>query len=225
MQTLLSNIKININDKVFIKDPETSDLGKRIIEQGIILIEEIGFEDFTFKKLGERIGSNESSIYRYFENKHKLLVYLTSWYWGWIEYKLAFSTNNINDKEEKLKKAITVVTEKVQDDQSTPHINESLLYKIMVVEFTKTLLTKQVDENNKEGYFLVFKRVVYRLSEIMEEVNPGYKFSKSLASTIIQGAFSQLFMSEHLTTITNCDTIISPTEFYINLALTTLKNK
>lgn len=225
MLTLLTNIKINVNDKIFIKDPETSDLGRRIIEQGIILIEEIGFEDFTFKKLGERIGSNESSIYRYFENKHKLLIYLTSWYWGWIEYKLAFATNNITNKEEKLKKAIEIVTEKIKDDQSTPHINESLLFKIMVVEFTKTLLTKQVDDDNKEGFFLVFKRVVYRLSEIIEELNPDYKFAKSLASTIIQGAFNQLFMSEHLTTITNCNNAISPSDFYINLALNTLKNK
>jgi AcrR family transcriptional regulator len=224
MQTLLSNIKISINDKIFIKDPETSDLGKKIIEQSIILIEEMGFEHFTFKKLGEKIGSNESSIYRYFENKHKLLVYLTSWYWGWIEYKLAFSTNNITNLEEKLKIAIAIVTEKIEDDLSTKHIDESLLHKIMVAEFTKTLLTKEVEEENKEGYFLVFKRVIYRIAEIIEEINPDYTFSKSLASTIVQGALSQFFMSEHLKTITNCNLLISPTHFYINLALRTLKD-
>ena len=58
---------------------------------------EIGFENFTFKKLGEQIGSNESSIYRYFESKHKLMLYLSSWYWAWIEYRLVFATNNINN--------------------------------------------------------------------------------------------------------------------------------
>jgi AcrR family transcriptional regulator len=224
MQSLLENIKINVNDKIFIKDPETSDLGKKIIEQSIILIQQMGFEHFTFKKLGEKIGSNESSIYRYFENKHKLLVYLTSWYWGWIEYKLAFSTNNIRNSEEKLKIAIAIVTEKIEDDLSTKHINESLLYKIMVAEFTKTMLTKEIEEENKEGYFLVFKRVIYRLSEIIQEVNPNYTFAKSLASTIAQGALSQYFMSEHLKTITNCNAEISPTDFYTNLALRTLKD-
>jgi AcrR family transcriptional regulator len=223
MQTILSNIKININEKIFIKDPETSELGKKIIEKSIILIEEIGFEHFTFKKLGEKIGSNESSIYRYFESKHKLLVYLTSWYWGWIEYKLAFSTNNVKDPFEKLEIAIRIVTEKIEDDIATKHINESLLNKIMITEFTKTLLTKEIDEENKEGYFLVFKRVIYRLSEIIAEANPDYEFSKSLASTIVQGSLSQFFMSEHLKTITNCNDIISPTHFYTDLAFKILK--
>jgi AcrR family transcriptional regulator len=82
MQDLLANIKIQVNSKTYVKDPETSDLGKKIIKNSILLIDEIGFEEFTFKKLGEKIGSNESSIYRYFENKHKLLVYLSSWYWA-----------------------------------------------------------------------------------------------------------------------------------------------
>ena len=85
MQDLLANIKIQVNPKTYVKDPETSDLGKKIIQNSILLIDEIGFEEFTFKKLGEKIGSNESSIYRYFENKHKLLVYLSSWYWSWME--------------------------------------------------------------------------------------------------------------------------------------------
>ena len=224
MQQLLSNIKININDKIFIKDPETSDLGKKIIEESIVLIEAIGFEHFTFKKLGEKIGSNESSVYRYFENKHKLLVYLTSWYWGWVEYKLAFGTSNMEDSLEKLKRAITIITQENTDDLNTPYVNEAILHKIIVSEFTKTLLTKQVDQENKEGYFLVFKRVIYRLSEIITENNPKYLFSKSLASTIVLGALSQQFMQEHLKTITNCNEPKLVKEFYIDLAINAIKN-
>ncbi len=79
MNNLLLSLKIQVNDKIYVKDPETSSLGRKIIQESILLIDEIGFENFTFKKLGERIGSNESSIYRYFESKHKLLVYLSSW--------------------------------------------------------------------------------------------------------------------------------------------------
>ena len=83
MDRLLSTIKIQVNENLYNKDPETSELGKKIIENSIKLIHEIGVEAFTFKKLGKEIQSNESSIYRYFENKHKLLLYLTSWYWSW----------------------------------------------------------------------------------------------------------------------------------------------
>lgn len=224
MQQLLTNIKININDKIFIKDPETSDLGKKIIGESIVLIHDMGFENFNFKKLGEKIGSNESSIYRYFENKHKLLVYLTSWYWGWVEYKLAFGTNNIANTTDKLKRAITIITlENKDDDITTQHVNEAILHKIVIAEFSKTLLTKQVDEENKDGYFIVFKRVIYRLSEIISDINPDYAFAQSLASTIVLGSINQQFMSDHLKTITNCKSPELLTEFYIDLAINTLK--
>lgn len=204
------------------KDPETSTLGKKIIQESIVLIDEIGFDVFTFKKLGERIGSNESSIYRYFESKHKLLVYLSSWYWGWMEYRLVFSTSNIVDPMEKLKRAITIVTEKIEDDSTTLHIDESILNKIIIAEFTKTLLTKEVDEENREGFFLVYKRVINRIIEIMQEVNPEYGYAKSLASSIVEGSLHQHFLKDHLKTITNCNENNSPTQFYIDLAQKTL---
>jgi AcrR family transcriptional regulator len=217
MNAILSNISIAINEKLYVKNPETSTLGKKIIQNSILLIDEIGFENFTFKKLGERIGSNESSIYRYFESKHKLLLYLSSWYWGWIEYKLVFATNNIVIPIDRLKKAITVVTEKIEDDSTTAHINESILNKIIIAEFTKTLLTKEVDEENKEGFFLVYKRVINQLIAMIHEVNTEYQFAKSLASSIVEGALHQHFLKDHLKTITNCNETISPTDFYIDL--------
>ena len=222
MNTVLANFKIQINNKIYVKDPETSDLGRKILEQSIILIDEIGFDNFTFKKLGEKIGSNESSIYRYFENKHKLLVYLSSWYWSWMEYKLVFATANITDPKEKLKKAITIVTEKVRDDSTTVYINESILNKIIIAEFTKTLHTKEIDLENKEGFFLIYKRVISRIIAFVNEVNPEYQFAKSLISSIVEGSLHQYFLKEHLKSITDCDDEISPTNFYVNLIETTL---
>ena len=223
MQNILSNIIISVNSKLYVKNPETSELGKKIIEQSILLIDEIGFENFTFKKLGDRIQSNESSLYRYFENKHKLMLYLSSWYWGWIEYRMVFTTNNVSDPMERLKKAITIVTEKVEDDSSTLHINESILNKIIIQEFTKTIITKEIDEENKEGFFLVYKRVINRIIEMIKEVNPNYLYAKTLASSIIEGALHQHFLKEHLTTITDCDNDNSPTAFYLDLIENTLR--
>lgn len=223
MNSIFSNLKIQVNEKIYVKDPETSTLGKKIIQESILLIDEIGFEDFTFKKLGERIGSNESSLYRYFENKHKLLLYLSSWYWGWMEYRMAFSTSNIIDPMEKLKRAITIVTEKIEDDSSTLHINESILNKIIIAEFTKTLLTKEVDAENKEGFFLVYKRVINRIIDIIQEVNPEYNYAKTLASSIVEGSLHQHFLKDHLKTITNCNESNSPTQFYLDLVQKTLR--
>ena len=217
MNAILSNLKIQVNEKIYVKNPETSPLGKKILEQSILLIDEIGFDNFTFKKLGEKIGSNESSIYRYFENKHKLLVYLFSWYWSWMEYKLVFATTNILDPKEKLKKAITIVTEKVIDNSNTEHINKTILNNIIIAEFTKTLHTKEVDQENKEDFFLIYKRVINRMAEIVNEVNPKHAYAKSLISTIVAGSLHQHFLTEHLKTITDCNDKVSTTQFYLNL--------
>jgi AcrR family transcriptional regulator len=217
MSFILSNIKIEVNEKIYVRDPESTLLGKKIIAHSILLIDEIGFELFTFKKLGEKIGSNESSVYRYFENKHKLLVYLCSWYWSWMEHRLVLGTSDSSNPLEKLKKAIAIVTEKVEDDQSTTHINEAVLNKIIICEFTKTLLTKEVDEENKEGFFLIYKRVIHQIAAIVTEVNPEYPYAKSLISTIVEGSLHQYFLKEHMKTITNCNETISPTDFYLNL--------
>ena len=186
MEQLLKSVKIAINENIYVKDPESSDLGKRIIEESILMINEVGFESFTFKKLGIRIKSNESSIYRYFENKHKLLLYLTSWYWGWLEYQLVFATNGIQNPGEKLEKAIEIVTKTTVEDSAFSHINEILLNKIVINEYSKSYLTKEVDKENKDGYFVIYKRLVNRISEMINNFNPDYKYPSSLASTILR---------------------------------------
>lgn len=223
MNDILSTIKIQVNAKIYLKDPETSELGRKIINESILLIDELGFDNFTFKKLGERIKSNESSIYRYFENKHKLLVYLSSWYWSWIEYKMVFATNNISNPMERLVKGITIVTEKIEDDAATTHIDESVLNRIIIAEFTKTFLTKEVDQENREGFFLIYKRVINRLTDMITAIDPTYPFAKSFVSNMVEGSLHQHFLSGHLKTITNCNELISPTDYYIDLAQRLLK--
>ncbi|NVJ89532.1 MAG: TetR/AcrR family transcriptional regulator [Flavobacteriaceae bacterium] len=224
MKDLLSVLKITVPDKIYIKDPETSDLGKRIIENSIILINEIGFESFTFKKLGTKIGSNESSIYRYFESKHKLLLYLSSWYWAWLEYQLVIETFSISDVNEKLDKAISIVTRTVEEDSTYSHINEVLLYKIIVNESSKSFLTKEVDKDNKEGYFEIYKRLITRIQEMISAVNPSFNFALSLASTIVEGSLHQHYLNEHFPSLTNCKNGETPTNFFQQLVFNSLHN-
>lgn len=222
MHSLLSNLKITISDKLYVKDPETSDLGRKILKNSILLIDEIGFESFTFKKLGEKIQSNESSIYRYFENKHKLLIYLSSWYWSWIEYNLVFATHNIQDPLDKLCISIKIITQNIVDDKNTPYIDESVLNRIIISDFSKTLLTKDVDAENKEGYFLVYKRVINRLIEMILAVNPKYPYAKSLASSTIQGALHQHYLKDHFKTITDLSDKDCLSDFYIHMIKKTI---
>ncbi|OYX28528.1 MAG: TetR family transcriptional regulator [Flavobacteriales bacterium 32-35-8] len=223
MQTLLSNLKIAVPENIFLKDPDSSELGKRIIENSILLIDSIGFDTFTFKKLGEKIGSNESSIYRYFESKHKLLLYLSSWYWGWIEYQLVFETHSISDNKEKLLKAINIVCRNIKTGHSYTYINEVALNRIIINENSKSFLTKEVDQENKEGYFVIYKRIVKRLSDIIQNTRPDFPYPASLASTILEGSMHQHFLKDHFKSITNCNDTVSPSDFFIDLTINTLK--
>lgn len=222
MEYLLQNFKISVNEKTYVKDPESSDLGKRIVEHSISLINKIGFEKFTFRKLGDQIGSNESSIYRYFENKHKLLLYLTSWYWGWLEYQLVFSTNSIPDPAQRLSKAIEVITKPVTFDTSFSHVNEVALSEILVNEFSKSYLTKEVDKENKEGYFEIYKRLVNRIGNMIKALNKDYPYPSSLASTVLEGTLYQYFLKEHFPSLTDCSKKVTPAQYFTHLVFNSL---
>lgn len=200
---ILLNNRIEINQKVFKKDPLSSELGENILRQGIDLIEELGFEVFTFKKLAERINSTEASIYRYFENKHNLLVYLTMWYWNWLEYKLIMSTINIENPIIRLQKSIQSLTEKINEDKEISQINEIKLHHIVIMESSKVYLCKTVDSDNESGFFQVYKSLVQRVADIIMEINPEYKYPHMLVSTIIEGAHHQRFFANHLPRLTD----------------------
>ncbi|MDE3743012.1 TetR/AcrR family transcriptional regulator [Maribacter polysaccharolyticus] len=224
MDRLLPSIKIIINEKIYVKDPDSSDLGKRIVGESILMIHEMGFESFTFKKLGSRISSNESSIYRYFENKHKLLLYLTSWYWGWLEYQLVFATNSIENPNEKLKKAIEIVTKGTEEDSAFSHINEVLLNKIVINENSKSYLTQKVDVENKDGYFSIYKRLVNRISDMIKAINPDYSYAASLGSTILEGSLHQYFLKDHFPSLTDCHGTNDTTAYFQHLVFSILKS-
>jgi AcrR family transcriptional regulator len=203
MKELLSQITIKVNEDLFIKNPDSSKLGRRIISNSIELIEEIGFEAFTFKKLGKKIGSPECTIYRYFENKQKVLLYITSWYWCWLEYKMVFATTNIYDDELKLHKAIEVLTETVEQDKSFSHINEFLLNRIVISESVKSFFTKEVDSDNEAGVFKVYKRIVQRVSDMILSINKDFEYPHMLVSIVIEGAHQQRHFADHLPALTD----------------------
>ena len=169
------SLNIKMNDKLFIRNPEHTDLGKKIILFSIELIHEKGFEDFTFKKLAAAIGTTEAGVYRYFENKHKLLIYITAWYWSWLEFRVITYTENISDPIEKLRKAIKFLATSVEDDIRTSHVNESILHQIIISEGSKAYLTKHVNEDNQDQLFKPYKDLCATIGNYILECNPEYK--------------------------------------------------
>ena len=200
MATLL---KLQMNEHLFLRDPQDTDLGRKILHHSIQLIDELGLEAFTFKKLSIAIGSTEASIYRYFENKHKILIYLITWYWSWLEYRIEFETNNLTDPYQRLERALMLITEKKANDDSFPDVDETALQRIVINESEKTYLTKQVDDDNRYGLFKGYKTLCGRIADIVTEINPDYPYAHSLISTCLQAAHQQVFFSEHLPSLTD----------------------
>lgn len=222
----LPSVAIQVNPSIYLKDPQSSDLGLKIIKGGIDLMETIGFEAFTFKKLGQEIGSTEASIYRYFESKHKLLLYLSSWYWAWMEYRLMFALANVDCAQERLKRSIRLISQEVKEDGNFQHVNEVNLHKVVVSESSKAYYNKEVDEDNEAGLYGAYKQLVSCVSDIILEIDPNYKYPHMLVSTVIEGAHNQKYFSEHLPRLTDIlegeDAI---TEFYLSMVLKALDLK
>ncbi len=196
-------LQLKLNENLYTKDPQSTELGRKIINEGIRLIDILGFEAFTFKKLSKEIDSTEASIYRYFDNKHRLLVYLISWYWNWLEYRIVFETHNVPDPYDRLSVALKILTEQKGRDPNFPEVDESALQRIVIAESDKTYLIKEVDEVNKEGIFRGYKSLCGNIASIVLEINPDFPNPHSLISTVLEASNQQIFFAQHLPSLTN----------------------
>ncbi len=197
-------VQIQPNEKLFIRDPSQSEVGRNIIRHGAIMIEKLGFEEFTLKKLANKLKTNESSIYRYFANKHRLLLYLVDWYWRWIEYLVMVHTNNIQDPYKKIDIILDILLLKVDNDWAGgPELDKNILNQLVIKEGSKAYLTNHVTEDNKQQLFKSYKDLCARIAAIFLEVNPNYKYSRSLTSTVIEMVHHQYFFMHNLPRLTD----------------------
>lgn len=216
-----------MNEKLFLRDPEQSDVGRRIIRQGILLIDEIGFEELTFRKLADRMGTKEASIYRYFENKHRLLLYLIDWYWQWLDFQVLYETNNLMDAREKLERVLRVL---LQMNAAPPSTSDDIdlvaLHNIIICEASKTYLTRHVTEDNRQQFFKPYKDLTARIAQLILAYRPGYPYTRSLASSVIETAHYQSFFMRYLPSLTDFsgnDNPASLLEFLRHLLFATLE--
>ena len=225
MHHSLFTFKPNIVNDICIKDPLSSSVGLDIIRKGNEIISEKGFEYFTFKKLASEIQTTEATVYRYFENKHKFLLYLTSYYWSWIEYRFFLKNNNVDNSVTKLQNAIEIMSGPLGSMDEV--LDYQKLFSIIISESSKSYMNRFVDDYNKHGGYYNYKKIVAYLREIIIEINPDYLFPNMLVSTIIEGIHHQIFFGQHLPSLT--DKIRGENDlagFYIDLALSQiLKNK
>ena len=204
----MSAISIVLGERYFKKDPQSSELGRKIVTEGALLMDELGYDDFTFKKLAERIHSTEASIYRYFKNKLKLLVYLSTYYWSWLEYMIDFETHHISDPKEKLKLIIRMVAHDYQfpKEVEMPGLDIVVVRRIVDLESDKTYLTKRVDEINSKGLFKGYKSLCHRIALVIMDFNSEFKYPHAIASMMLESSHQQAFFALHLPSLTEVHT-------------------
>lgn len=220
-----SLLHIRLDENLYLKDPTISKVGRLILSEGLLLLNEIGLEEFTFKKLAVKIQTTESTIYRYFENKHQFLFYLFNFYWAWMEIGIVLATNNIESPKKRLEIIIRHLTIVVENDIRTPFIDEAVLQKVIAMESSKTFLSKKVDDENSIGYFLQYKKLVGVISKVINEINPDYPYPNALITTLIESSFHQRFFGQHLPRLTNdLNNETKLNDFLMNLCFNTIEN-
>lgn len=196
-------IKISLNDGLYLKEPQDSKLGRKIIQTSILLIDKFGFESFTFKKLALEINSTEASIYRYFENKHLLLLYLVNWYWEWVNYLITINTINVIDSRKKLEVIIHSLVFASLENPGIDYVNESKLHNIVIAEGGKVYHTKEVDKENSKGFFRSYKNLANYVSEIISEISPDFKYPFTLATNLFEMSNNNIYFAKHLPLLTD----------------------
>jgi len=203
MKQLWSHLSVKLDESLFLKDPESSDLGKEIIRKSVEMIAESGLESFTFRKLALALSTTESTVYRYYHNKHQLMMYLASWYWSTLEWRLAFATTNVEEPSRQLEKALETLCEPMVDFSETAHIDEQLLHRIVVSESFKAFVLKNLDKKERLGYFIAYQSLVDRMALIISRAKKSHPYPKALAGSLIETAHYQLFLRSNLPELTD----------------------
>jgi len=197
LEKIFTNLKMEVHQNLYLKDPFSSELGISIVKEGAEMIRKLGMEQFTFKKLAHKTGVTEAAVYRYFENKHMILLYFMAWYWAWMEVNYVYLTANLSDQKKCLEVAIKLMIEG-PSFESNIHISPLDLRSIVVNESLKGYLTKMVDAEHENGFFAQIYKFGERISDLISAINPEYEFPKALSYTVLEASLLHSFNAKHL---------------------------
>lgn len=215
------HIDIDISKNLSIKDPFSSELGKKIVINGLSLINHYGFEDFNFKKLAVACSTTEASVYRYFNNKVQLLAFLTAYYWNWTEYLTELYCNAAKSPKAKLTVLINVICNHEISPENINGIQYNDLHQLINCEWQKLIYNKETKLIPANAAFEDYKRFKKMASAILTDLNKNLKEPQAIITTIIITANTQLFFSKKFQTLSS---IQQPTkgkvvQFVYNTAL------
>lgn len=114
-------------------------------------------------------------------------------------------TFNLKDPSEKIKQVINTLTTASFVNKDIPFIDEEVLHRIVIREGAKAYHYKKIDDENEYGFFLSYKNLCKKISQIFLEINPNYKYPKSLASTLVESCNNNIYFAKHLPRLTDVE--------------------
>jgi len=198
-------LSISVSPKTYLRNPEDTELGRNIIKHGIELMSETGYQCFNFKHLAQMMKSTEASVYRYFENKYMLLMYLTSWYWEYLDLQIMLNTRNIEDPVRKLGLMVKTIVHGVQGDMTQEYVDVKKLHNLVVEQAPKVTHSRKVEECEKAGMFENYKNLNSNITDIITECDPDFKYPTALASNILKMAMDHKYYAERICCLTDID--------------------
>ena len=197
-------VHISPNEALYLRDPQATELGRQLLSHSIQLLDGIGFESFTFRKVAQETGCTEASVYRYFSSKHQLLTYLVCWYWDWVHHLISrAAAATAPDPWSRLRAGVFALTHPMIPNPAVPYIDERLLHRVVVTEGTKTYYTKGIDAHNHTGAYLPYKALVATLAGFITDVDANFPYPAALATSLFEIAHSHLYYAEHLPRLTD----------------------
>lgn len=196
-------LKIALNEALYLRNPVENETGRNILVAGAQLMDDLGLEEFTFRKLAAQIRCTEANIYHYFKNKQRLLLYFTDLYWSWLDQQLYLMSLEQRDPVQQLDEAILLLTTFPERTLQPSIVPATVLRRIVIADGHKTYFTKQVDDDNQLMLFKPFKDLCRRIVDMIHAIQPGYAFAHSLATTVIEMSHTLNFYKDHLPALTD----------------------
>ncbi len=179
-----------------------SPMGLRILAEGLELMNELGLEAFTFKKLAERIGCTEVTVYHYFANKQRLLQYYFQLYWLWLDTHCRQEGRSLKDPLERIHGDIRALCGIWPKEAMAAQLDPAVLRDLVINEGSKSFLHKNVDEDNRLKLFKPYKDLCAHIAGELKACSPRMRSARSFATTLVEMSHSLEFAMHHLPSLT-----------------------
>jgi AcrR family transcriptional regulator len=185
------------------KDPQSSTLGQNLLKESAKILAEEGFDTFTLKKLAQNLQTTESSVYRYFDNKHRLLVYHVNFYWNWLteQVDIQCCQRTLHGKDA-VCKVFEIMCFPERFAWPSAQIDFECMHKILTHQSVKAYFSQHVDLENREGAHIALKILVSQMGLWLSQDLREFEFPKTLITTLLNAVMMQPFYAEHLPSLT-----------------------